>query len=370
MTMILGTGVFFDGATSERQEVAVELAPATLRIRSQSGDLLAEWSYAEIEQIVSPDAVLRVGPHGVDSLARLEIRDPAFAAALDELATTVDRTGAMQRRGRSKLAVLIVAATASFAFLALVALPALATRLTPFIPFALERKIGQAADAELRAAIGSDVPGLPLDCGGGQAEREGQAALQSLVNRLAAAAGVTMPVKVGVLRRSEANAIALPGGQIYVFHGLIAAADTPDELAGAIAHEIGHVIQRDGMKAIMEAAGLSFLFGILLGDFVGGGAVVVAARSVLESSYSRETEAAADSYAVAVMNMAGRDADALGRILARVGDMHGSAPEILLEHPATEDRIAAIHALAAPPTTSPLLTSGEWAALKQICAGM
>ena len=55
---------------------------------------------------------------------------------------------------------------------------------------------------------------------------------------------------------------------------------------------------RDGTRSILQAAGLSFLFGMLLGDFVGGGAVVIGARAVLQSSYSREVEAAADRYGV------------------------------------------------------------------------
>jgi predicted Zn-dependent protease len=92
-------------------------------------------------------------------------------------------------------------------------------------------------------------------------------------------------LRTQVVRRDETNAMALPGGQIYVFRGLIAKADNPDEVAGVIAHEIGHVAHRDGTKAVLQGAGLSFLFGMLLGDFVGGGAVVFAVKTVLQSSY-------------------------------------------------------------------------------------
>ena len=78
--------------------------------------------------------------------------------------------------------------------------------------------------------------------------------------------------------------MALPGGHVYVDDGLIAIAQTPDELAGVLAHEIGHVAHRDGTRTVLQTAGLSFLFGMMLGDFVGGGAVVIAARTVLKSS--------------------------------------------------------------------------------------
>ena len=110
-------------------------------------------------------------------------------------------------------------------------------------------------------------------------ERPGRAALDKMVHRLEAAATLPMPLQIAVVRRDEANAIALPGAQLYVFRGLIAKADNADEVAGVIAHEIGHVAHRDGTRSVLQAGGLSLLFGMLLGDFVGGGAVVIAAKS-------------------------------------------------------------------------------------------
>src|SRR3972149_10053477 len=186
MAISSGSGIYFDGATSARQDVTVELAPVTLRIRNQREEILAEWPYAEIEQIAAPETVLRIAKRGAPTLARLEIRDAAFAAALDDMAATVDRTGATQRRGRTKVTILVVAAVASLSFMALFALPAIATRLTPLVPHVVERKLGQAVDAELRAMFDSSTPGLPLDCGEIDAEKPGRAALQTLVGRLAA----------------------------------------------------------------------------------------------------------------------------------------------------------------------------------------
>ena len=68
-----------------------------------------------------------------------------------------------------------------------------------------------------------------------------------------------------------------------MFEGLIDKAETVDEVAGVIAHELGHVANRDGLRTLVQAAGLSLVFGSLLGDFVGGGAVVFAAESLLKS---------------------------------------------------------------------------------------
>ena len=121
---------------------------------------------------------------------------------------------------------------------------------------------------------------------------------------------------------------------------------------------------------MIQAGGLSFLFGMLLGDFVGGGAVVMAATSLLQSAYSREAESAADAFAVQVMLKLGADARALGRFLDRVAGGKEPGFSIFLAHPVTRERLAAINALAPPQSGgAKLLESAEWAALKRICAG-
>ena len=196
----------------------------------------------------------------------------------------------------------------------------------------------------------------------------GRAALDKLVRRLEAAAELPVPLHTVVVRRPEANAMALPGGRIYVFEGLIAKAESADEVAGVIAHEIGHVAHRDGTKSVLQAGGLSFLFGMLLGDFVGGGAVILAAKTVLQSSYSREAEAAADAYGAALMTKAGGNARALATMLAKIGGATEPGMTILLDHPTTKARVAAINALAAGTPGAPMLSPAEWAALKRICA--
>jgi hypothetical protein len=135
-----------------------------------------------------------------------------------------------------------------------------------------------------------------------------------------------------------------------------------------LSHEIGHVAHRDGTRTVLQTAGLSFLFGMMLGDFVGGGAVVIAAKTVLRSSYSRRVEAAADTYSVGLMHKVGGDPRALAAILARVMADKDEGIKILSDHPDTKDRIVAINAVAPAGTTTPLLGAADWAALKQICA--
>ncbi len=362
-----GRGLFFDGHTAAHHEVMVELAPQTLRIKAANGEMLAEWPYDALETLSAPDDVLRLGKAGNPVLARLEIRDRQFAAAIDELSEPVDRSGRIERRLRSKVIFWTIAATASLIFVAVVGVPRIAGELAPLVPYAVERKLGDAIARQAQAELDSHNAGAAFECGNsGQPAR---AAFEKLIGQLEAAAALPFALVVKVVRRQETNAITLPGGHIYVFQGLIDKAESADELAGVIAHEFGHVAHRDGTRTVLEGAGLSLLFGMLLGDFVGGSAVIFGAKAILRTSYSRDVESAADAYGVALMNVLGADGRALGRILQRIAGTTHPGSKLLADHPDTGDRVAAIEAMAKSPPTQTLLNPREWAALKTICSG-
>jgi predicted Zn-dependent protease len=363
-----GAGVFYDGKTSARRAVTVELEPAALVIRDADGTELARWPYSELEQVSSRDGVLRLARERNPTLERLEVHDPALVTAIDELSHPVDRTGLTSRRSRRRVVLWSIVAMASLLVVGIFGVPELASRLAPFVPYAVERKLGEAVDKQVRAMFAPANPSESLECGEVDAEKPGKKAFDSLVGRLGVAANLPMPLNVGVVRRSEANALALPGGHIYVFNGLIEKSETPDELAGVIGHEIGHVAHRDSMRSILQAAGLSFVFGMVLGDFVGGGAMVFAARTILQMSYSRDVEIKADIYGLELLNRIGGDARKLAAILDRIAGAIEPGVKILLDHPETKQRVELINRLAAPGPYTPLLTTPEWEALKQICA--
>jgi len=367
--MIVGAGVFFDGTSSTRHRVTVETTPDGVRIRGADGATIAEWPYGELVAQSAPDHLLRLGRAGNAALARLEIRDPALIAEIDRRADTFDRSGKTERRLRQRVVLWSLAATVSLVLVAVYGVPALSDRIAPLIPLRLEHRFGLAMDAHVRALLDNRKSDQPFECGLADAEKPGRAAFDRLIGRLQTAAGLPIPLKIAVVRRGEANAIALPGGHIYVFEGLVNRSRTPDELAAVIAHEIGHVAHRDGTRSLLQSAGLSFLFGMLLGDFTGGGVVVIAAKTVVQSAYSREVEAAADQYGVRLMGDIGGDARAFASILDRIAGAIEPGVKILLNHPQTKDRIAAIMAAtsAQPATLQPLLAPAEWSALKRIC---
>ena len=366
---ISGSAIYFDGKTSTRHDAVVTLAPDGLRIADGDGEVLARWPYDEVEGLPAPDKVLRLGRRGDQVLERLEILDAGMAAVIDARSLYVDRTGQRQRRQRVSVIGWTVAATLSLMLVAYFGVPALADRLAPLVPVPLERRLGDAVDVQMRSMLDTKHAGAAFECGHAAGEKPGAAALERLLAKLGHAAALEVPLSAVVVRRKEANAIALPGGRIYVFQGLIAKADSPDQVAGVLAHEIGHVAHHDGTRSVLQTGGLSLMFGMLLGDFVGGGAVVIAAKTVLRSSYSRGVEASADDYGARLMNKTGGDARALAVILGKIGGATEPGMKILLDHPETKARIAAIEKIAGPRPARPFLEAGDWAALKRICSG-
>ena len=362
---VRGPATYFNGITSKRHDVIVEAAPSSLRIINDDQTYLVdEWNYADLRGRSAPAGTLRLGRRGQEALARVVVHDAALASAIEERAPSLDRGGAADRALRRRVVVLSIAAIVSLVLTAVFGMPVLANRITPLIPLPLEKQFGEAIDKQIRPILDTGSRGSAFQCG----NAAGRKSLEKLVRQLDVAASSPYHARVEVVRRKEANAFALPGGHVYVFEGLLAKSETPDELAGVIAHEMGHVVHRDGTRAVLESAGLSFLFGMMLGDFVGGGAVVIAAKTVLSSSYSRHAEAAADAYSVELMQKVEADPKALAAILSRIASAKEDGFELLRDHPDTKARIAAISKATVEDQPRPMLTAAEWKALKAMCA--
>ena len=367
-----GTGIFYDGLTSDRRKVAVEIGGDAIEVRTPDGALLARWRFTDISPVATAAGDLRIGLANASVAARLEIHDQALAATLLTRTKPSDRAGLTDRRTRAKVVALSLAAIATLVGGAVWGVPLLADRIAPHLPVALEMRLGAAIDAQVRQALDTSKGGKPFECGSGDSPRAaaGRTAFAKLVAALEAPAELPLPLRALVVRRADVNAITLPGGRIYVFDGLLNKANSIDEVAGVLGHEIGHVAHRDGTKSVLETAGLSFLFGMLLGDFTGGSAVIIAAKTVLHTAYSRTAEAAADEFGAKLMSKVGGDPQALGAILLRISSISGTAavvPHFLLDHPAAQQRADAIAKIAKPAPMGALLSPPEWEALKSIC---
>ena len=251
-----------------------------------------------------------------------------------------------------------LAAAASIIAMVWFGVPLAADRLTPLVPQSFERRLGDVADGQVKVIFGSKI------C----SNAAGQAAFTKLVNTLRDAAGLDPSVRSAVLATPVPNAFALPGGRVYLFDGLLAKAQNPDEIAGVLGHEFGHLKHRDNTRNLIRNGGTSFLIGLLFGDVTGSGAMIFASRTLVTASYSREAEQAADDFSIQVMHKLGRPTKPMGELLFRVTGKEGDKNlSFLANHPLTENRLQHMTEADKPTSGPPLLTADEWQALKTIC---
>jgi len=346
---------YFDGTSSRRHVVTLDFKDR-LEIR-EDDQTLAQWSYDDIRRADAPHNTLRATCLTAPALARLEIRDQALAAELVGRCARLDES-LPGRRGVAAIVGWSLAAAVSIVLVVLFGVPLAADRLAPLIPQSFEKRLGDVADGQIRTLFGGKVCNDP----------PGQAAFNKLVNTLRRSSGLDTSVESAVLSTPIPNAIALPGGRIYLFGGLLAKADNADEIAGILAHELGHLKHRDNTRGLIANGGTSFLIGLLFGDITGSSALIFASRSLVTASYSREAEQNADTFAIDTMHGLGRSPKPMGELMFRVtGKEADKDITILANHPLTEDRLARMNKEDSPPGGPPLLTPEEWKSLKAIC---
>jgi predicted Zn-dependent protease len=140
------------------------------------------------------------------------------------------------------------------------------------------------------------------------------------------------------------NAFATTGGDLYVYSGLILLADDGAELAGVIAHEIGHVALYHVQRQMVDAVGLEALAALALGKNPGVASQLVAGvgGKMAMLANSRGDEKQADDWGVVHANEAGYDPRGLVRFFEKLQAQEGHAPQALRwlsDHPTTPSRI-------------------------------
>ena len=258
----------------------------------------------------------------------------------------------VDKLGLGKAAAIFAVVSASLAAIFLTA----PTWLGPRIPMSWERSLGEAMVGD----FGGRLCHTP----------EGDAALAKLLGKVDPAG---QKVRAGVANIDMVNAVALPGGQVLLFDGLIQQAESPEELAGVLGHEVGHVRERHVMSALLRQFGLTIL---LSGANSGVGDTVFGLASM---NYSRDAEREADEYARA--RMAESEVSPIGAagFFERIGggseqdseeaaEDEGSVFDWVASHPAPGERARAYrNAVDENVQYRPALTAAEFEALKSMC---
>ena len=154
------------------------------------------------------------------------------------------------------------------------------------------------------------------------------------------------PIKITVVNSPTVNAFALPGGQIFVYTGIIQKMKHYNELVALLSHEITHVTHQHSLKSLGRSAATSIFISGLFGDISGISAGILDQASQLKQlRYSRELETEADQHGVDFMlkyKVSPKGMVDLMQILDGESEGEDGFMNYLSTHPETKERINAL----------------------------
>ena len=356
-------GRFSDGKTAAALNVRVAFHERGLVIEQDDGDVLI-WPYGALAtaEPLSTHAVDALVSYRYQPGASLFVPSGVFARRLAEFAPHLTTSAARRRAATPWLWAAAGVVAIGFAISAMQLSPARA--IAGMMPDSVRTALG---DRTIRAMTeGRKVCQTPA----------GLRAVDALNIRLASAVPTGNWFQITVVDWGLVNAFATPGNRIVLTRGLIAKAGGPDEVAGVLAHEMGHGIELHPETGIVRSIGLAAAVELMLG---GGGTVGNLGAMLLQLSYSRQAEREADEWGLKMLRGAGISANGIADFFRRIeapaagsdegkggGNGGGGVTSILSTHPATADRLRRIAAAPRYPST-PALSPADWQAMKTMC---
>lgn len=347
------SGRFYDGQSSAPAPAEVTLDGDALSIAAGA----RRWPYPSLRLLEEAydGRPVRLRALGAGE-ARLVVDDAAFLAALAEKAPHLRR---LDRRGRRNGPAAagwtagVAAAIAAIYF----GMPAASGPLAAVIPLSWEEGLGDTAREALIAQLGRNARTCDAP--------EGTRALARLTARLSIAMPSRYAWRVEVIDNGMENAVNLPGGSILLLRGLIERAKSPEEVAGVLAHEMGHGVARHGTRALIGNVAVQMMLTVFAGDSSrwAGTAADVALRA-----HSRDAEREADRLGVDMLNRAGIRAAPLAAWFRRLAAEPGGtkANDYVSTHPPSAERAQEVEARAT--AQGDAMSAQDWQALRAICA--
>lgn len=357
-------GHYSDGQTAASHEVTLHVHGGNLVIAAVDGDVLARWPVTELRQMqVSGAGGARVLGR-MDDDARVSFHDRGLLDLISIYAPDMKK-GLHKRQKFGPVLLALVGAAIAFPLIFFVLLPRMAETLAVFITPETEVAMGDRTYPQLVRVLSLGDEEALHRC----VAPEGSAVLAEMTTRMEDRLDLPFPLRVEVWDHPLVNALAMPGGRIVLFRGFLEEVTGPDAVAGVLAHEIGHVANRDSVRLGLRAAGSAGVLGLVLGDFAGGAAALAIAEAMLSASYTREAETAADEFALD--QLAALDIPAFGmaeffeQLAPDEPHDHAGALSHFATHPDIQGR--AENARARSTGVTPALSDEDWAAMLAIC---
>jgi Zn-dependent protease with chaperone function len=366
-------GRYHDGVVADVREVVCRLEPdranAVLVIADRAtGEEIDRWRAEDLFPLHHRKYELRVGVMGKPYGARLAFTgfEPSRAAAglLKDALAHKHR----QERGRQYRAMgLATAALVSVIVAYVYGVPLLAGQIVGFVPPAWESALGETVVTQIEQALAPEAGWAVCDPNPNSLANR---AIARFAAQAVEGSGTPFAPDIKIIRTSIPNAFALPGGHSFYFSALLDQTESPEEFAGVMAHELGHVVHRHGMEQLISTSATGLLVGFVLGDMTGLSIAGALGAALIDSRFSRDAEREADRFAADVAQRLAFRAAGLANLLERVAgdDQFSAALALLSTHPLTTERRAYLETLAVDEASvRPVFTDEEWRAIKSMC---
>jgi Zn-dependent protease with chaperone function len=179
-----------------------------------------------------------------------------------------------------------------------------------------------------------------------QISAEAQTRYRALFAKIAAQVQYGNPITLEFRSWTDPNAFAIPGGTVVVTDQMLKLMSSDDEFTAVMAHEVGHLEQRHGIRSVLQQGGVWLVVSLLVGDSSGLSAIATALPATLvDSAYSRDFEREADEYAFARLKEMQVSPKAFASLMRKMQAQseQGSpgALKYFSSHPPTNERIEA-----------------------------
>ena len=288
--------------TIDLHSARAEILGSCISVRSAQGDL----AFSMRDSAVCAE---------VHSCAPLELSDQ-----LEERARTLRK----RRWGPGKILLVSLAILSSIAILLYFGIVLAVGLLIPLVPISFDQSLGKAAHQSM---LGDQIV-----C----TDEVVNSAMTRILDSLSPHLDIEgLDPELVVVESELVNAYCLPGGYVTVFTGLLLAADSADEVAGVIAHELAHATGRHGLRQLVQSLSLAALVQAGLGDLSGTAALGGGLEYLIRQGYSRDHETDADQVGLKMVQAAGWNGLAMATFFDKLSgeDLQSSVPAWLSSHP-------------------------------------
>ena len=340
--------LFYDGKRPEHKHVNLKIFGNNLRLEFDDGTFKI-WKISELEvQNNFQKNILRL-EFGVFPPETLIINDSEFIYNFKKKSPKKNKILLFL------IVLTLVILTPTFIYWGI---PSISGTLSNFVPKVVEKKIGKYIINEL-------FPNRKI-C----QKPDGKIAAEQLMQSLSSPS-FEYDFKLEIIDLDIINAIALPGGEILIFRGLLEKIMTAEAFAGVIAHEMQHILQKHGTENFINQIAISGFFKLLtIGENDLSATFFESIKILSILKYSREYEIEADELALKMLIQKKIDAKKMLSLFFILKEQSQALPNFISTHPDLDIRIDNLKKIidSSPKyLAKPIISENNWISIKSIC---